>query len=85
MKYLKLKKTELFYVIHKAQISKKDRLNGCAKTGNKEGKWVTFVAKRGQQPLDPKMQPSTSENKTQDPPSDDGSVVLGGVVQMAKN
>ena len=42
MKYLKHKKTELFYVIHKAQIRNKDRLKGCAKTGNKEGKGVTF-------------------------------------------
>ena len=54
MKYLKHKKKELFYVIHKAQNSKKDRLKVCAKMGNKEGKGVTFVAKRGQQPLGPK-------------------------------
>ena len=85
MKYLKHKKTELFYVILKAQIRKQDRLKWCTKTGKKEGKMVTFEAKRGQQPLDPIMQPSTSENKTQEPPSDDGSVVLRGVVQMAKN
>ena len=53
--------------------------------GNKEGEKLPLKTSKNQQPLDPKMQPSTSENKTQEPPSDDGSVVLGGVVQMAKN
>ena len=77
MKYLKhKKKIEIFYVIHIVQTSKQNRLKVCAKTGNKEDKKLPLKTKRGQQPLDPKMQPIPSENKTQDPPSDDGSVWL---------
>ena len=67
MKYLKHKKKELFYVIHEAQNSKQDRLKVCAKTGNKEGKGVTFVAKRGKQPLCRKKQSLASENGLQAP------------------
>ena len=76
MKYLKHKKTELFYVIHKAQIHKKDRLKGCAKMGNKEGKKLPMKTSKNQQPLGLKNQSSTSENKLQEPPSDDGSAWL---------
>ena len=55
-KHVKDLKIRLFLVYDKAQICFQVRLKVCAKMGNKKGKGVTFVAKRGQQPLGPRKQ-----------------------------